>query len=149
MKKPDEIKKGLRCLAHDRTHTLPCSDCEYHGQGLPPCRTAVHEDAIALIQQLQHNNAQLAIDKAKLAEDNAEQAEKIKQLEDHLREATKKVKQLEAERDETISVLRYAGCDTCKYREVYSWEEPCIFCMEHERWQWCGVQKEDSDDGKE
>lgn len=27
-KTPDEIKKGLRCLSHDRTHTLPCSDCE-------------------------------------------------------------------------------------------------------------------------
>lgn len=53
MKKPDEIKKGLRCLSHDRTHTLPCSDCEYHGQGLPPCRSAVHEDALALIQQLE------------------------------------------------------------------------------------------------
>ena len=58
MKSPEEIKKGLRCLSHDRTHTLPCSDCEYHGQGLPPCRTAVHEDAIALIQQLETQNAE-------------------------------------------------------------------------------------------
>ena len=58
MKSADETKKGLRCLSHDRTHTLPCSDCEYHGQGLPPCRMAVHEDAIALIQQLEDQNAE-------------------------------------------------------------------------------------------
>ena len=67
MKSADETKKGLRCLSHDRTHTLPCSDCEYHGQGLPPCRTAVHEDAIDLIQQLQ--------------DDNSEKAERIRVLE--------------------------------------------------------------------
>ena len=53
------------------------------------------------------------------------------------------IQQLEAERDETISILRLAGCDTCKYREVGSWEEPCLYCMNRERWEWRGVQKEE------
>ena len=49
----DNIKKGLACFAQDRSYMLPCSDCAYHGQGLPPCRKAVHEDALALIEQME------------------------------------------------------------------------------------------------
>ena len=49
----DNIKKGLECFAQDRSYMLPCSDCAYHGQGLPHCRKAVHEDALALIEQLE------------------------------------------------------------------------------------------------
>lgn len=48
----DNIKKGLKCFAQDRSYMLPCSDCDYHGQGKPPCRKAVHEDALALIEQM-------------------------------------------------------------------------------------------------
>jgi hypothetical protein len=53
MRNPEVIKKGLVCHGQSRTYMLQCSDCEYHGQGLPHCREAVHEDAIALIEQLQ------------------------------------------------------------------------------------------------
>jgi hypothetical protein len=49
----DNIKKGLECYAQDRSYMLPCSDCAYHGAGLPHCRKAVHEDALALIEQLE------------------------------------------------------------------------------------------------
>ena len=48
----DNIKKGLACHAQDRSYMLPCSDCDYHGQGLPHCRKAVHEDASAMLEQL-------------------------------------------------------------------------------------------------
>lgn len=53
MERPENIKKGLACFAQDRSYMLPCSDCDYHGQGKPPCRKAVHEDALALIEQLE------------------------------------------------------------------------------------------------
>lgn len=53
MKSPDKIKKGLRCPACVRNHHLPCSECDYHGQDKPPCAIAVHEDALAYIEQLE------------------------------------------------------------------------------------------------
>ena len=59
MKSPDEIKKGLRCPAWVRNHHLPCSECDYHGRDKPPCAIAVHEDALAYIQQLEAQNAEL------------------------------------------------------------------------------------------
>ena len=52
MERPENIKKGLECFAQDRSYMLPCSECAYHGQGLPHCRKAVHEDALALIENL-------------------------------------------------------------------------------------------------
>lgn len=48
----DNIKKGLKCHGQSRSYMLECSDCAYHGPGLPHCRKAVHEDAIALIDKL-------------------------------------------------------------------------------------------------
>lgn len=52
MQRIEDVKKGLACHALCRNRLLPCSDCTYHGPGLPPCRKAVHEDAIALIEKL-------------------------------------------------------------------------------------------------
>lgn len=53
------------------------------------------------------------------------------------------VAKLQAERDAVMTFLRSIGCDTCRYREVESWEEPCLYCIDHARWQWRGVQKEE------
>ena len=52
MPTPDEVKKGLACHALCRNALLPCSDCAYNGAGKPPCGKAVHEDALALVEQL-------------------------------------------------------------------------------------------------
>lgn len=52
MKSPEDVKKGLECMALDRCFMLPCSACAYHGRGLPPCRMAVYADALALITAL-------------------------------------------------------------------------------------------------
>jgi hypothetical protein len=129
---PDEIKKGLRWCGGIAQIIKGCSGgCPYYVDDSGCASEDMHADALALIQQLQA--------------ENAKKDARIQQLEDHLREDTKKVEQLEAERDKTISILRLAGCDTCKYREVDSWEEPCLYCMNRERWEWSGVQKEDSD----
>ena len=123
MKTPEEIKKGLECCTPvwKGNHWKTCDvECPYAAE-MVDCRTMLDHDALALIQQLQA--------------ENAEQAEKIRVLE-------ARVQQLEAEQDDQISILRGAGCDACKYREVDSWEEPCLCCMNHERWEWIGAQKE-------
>lgn len=53
MRRIEDTKKGLACHALGRNRLLPCSDCAYHGPGLPPCGKAVHEDAIAMLEQLE------------------------------------------------------------------------------------------------
>lgn len=156
---PDEIKKGLRCLSHDRTHTLPCSDCEYHGQGLPPCRTAVHEDAIALIQQLQAEKAEQA-DTIEYLKAEIEEYEKsadkccyeskcnaeLNKLEALCERLMDEKEQLEAERDAAVNDLEnvcklLSLCNACKSR--FEGDERCRGCFCSSHWGWRGVQKED------
>lgn len=52
MRRIEDVKKGLACHALGSNRLLACSDCAYHGPGLPHCGKAVHEDAIALIDNL-------------------------------------------------------------------------------------------------
>ena len=87
MKTPDEIKKGLECCGTGDFGNH--SNCPYNITE-PKCMQMMFSDALALIQQLQQNNAQLAIDKAILAAENAEKDVRIQQLEaerDELKEA--------------------------------------------------------------
>ena len=44
----DEIKQGLECLGGQREKE--CSDCPYHGKGLPPCRIAICKDSIRCVE---------------------------------------------------------------------------------------------------
>ena len=110
MKSPDQIKKDLSAPIH----------VHYHADFEPRLtkRTmydleAMHANAIALIQQLQDD---LQLEKKRtdaLATGLAVLKNAKKQLEDHLREATKKVKQLEAERDamkEALGLMVYQYC---------------------------------------
>lgn len=113
-KTPDEIKKGLEDGAE-------CSCCD------GGCKTCA--DALALIQQLQAENAQ--------------QARCIENMTDKLNAMNDEVAKSQAELDAVMTFLRSIGCDTCRYREVESWEEPCLYCIDHARWQWLGVQKEE------
>ena len=48
MKTFGEIKYGLECLGGQRNPK--CSDCSYHGKGLPPCRIAICKDAINCVE---------------------------------------------------------------------------------------------------
>lgn len=52
MRRIEDVKRGLACHALGRNRLLSCSDCAYHGPGLPPCSKAVPEDAIAMLEQL-------------------------------------------------------------------------------------------------
>ena len=50
----EEIKAALRCL---RTIGWKhCSDCPYHGKGLPPCTEAVTKDAEEYINEHERIN---------------------------------------------------------------------------------------------
>ena len=48
MRTAAEIISGLECLGSKREQK--CSDCPWHGKGLPPCRIAICESAIAYIE---------------------------------------------------------------------------------------------------
>lgn len=131
-KTPEQIKKGLECCSEDECFGER-ENCPYKGEsGL--CVGEMCVDALALIQQLQHNNAQLAIDKAKLAAENADQAVRIQQLEKRvihlealnqsdlttitMQERTRarlqvRISQLESERDvmkEALGLMVYQYC---------------------------------------
>lgn len=124
MKSAEETKKGLECCAaHD------CNGCGYNC-GASTCIDSLLKDISSLIQQLQQNNAQLAIDKAILAAENAEQAERIQQL--------------EAERD-ALMVAAKGECHECKFSDCSFTEAPCDSCFSAHRskWEWRGVQKEE------
>lgn len=125
-KTPDEIKKGLECCL------LSCSGkCPYSDQ--LDCSDKMSKDALALIQQLEAQNA--------------EQAERIRVLEDHFREVTKKVEQLQAERDAAVNdIYEMAGhvtCEVCDWCDQTECECGCMESDTYEGFKWRGVQKEE------
>ena len=72
---------------------------------------------------------------------------RILELEKENTELLEKVEQLQAERDAAVKSLR-GRCFECKHNKT----SVCLICSKDKElkyWQWRGVQKEDSDDGKE
>jgi len=173
MKTPDEIKKGLECCIE----MCNSESCPYWENS--DCTTSVRNDALALIKQLQA--------------ENAEKAERIRVLESRnnalyhtilgvmhfvdkwldcpaydpdedlngttaigrasqAREITlQAIEHLEAERDAAVEALKNGDvCESCKHFGTLMNEEPCAWCSSlHSNFEWRGVQKEGSDDGKE
>jgi hypothetical protein len=116
MKTPDEIKKGLECCSKP-PHEGPCQECPYAPNN-GYCAEIKSSDALALIQQLEEQNAELL----------------------------KKVEQLQAERDSAVSEL-VGTCQVCRWEETAKCAS-CHFCEDawnaHEsNWEWRGVQKEE------
>ena len=118
---PEEIKRGLECCSVDG---LSCSNCSY----CVSCDADIHaleRDALALIQQLEHNWDELF----------------------------ETAKQLERERDAAVmDCEKYAGCGRCahlmpfrnsrpdsiNYTLKYS---PCYSCRNGSNWKWRGIQE--------
>lgn len=111
---PDEIKKGLECCKEDECFG-DRQNCPYTADP-KLCVGVMCADALALIQQLQAQNA--------------EQAERIQQL--------------EAERD-ALMVAAKGECHECKFSDCSFTEAPCDSCFSAHRskWEWRGVQKEE------
>ena len=162
----DEIKKGLACAD---VHTCPDEKCPYYAS-CAPCELQVQVDALALIQQLQAENAEkdksmqqlerslsFACDLAdglKAATVKQEQElyvseERNRQLETQNAELSGKIGQLEAERDAAVNDLHYlvnhplsAGpCYACLHSKD-CWRGGDCDPVNDDRWQWRGICKE-------
>lgn len=130
-KTADEIKNGLVfCADKD------CMNCPYR-KAEWSCRLERNNDALALIQQLEA--------------DNANQREAIRVLELSLQainatniEQEHKIWQLEAERDAAVRDCGCSPCQTCEEREN---GDLCPMCEINGGYrsfhQWRGVQKEE------
>ena len=124
-KTPDEIKKAmLHCSPVScRSNDCPYKDDtpKYEGD-MPVCRMKLWHDMVCLIRQLEAERDALAADFKLYRERNIKQECGV-----------------------------YA-CDLCKHGGKYEeWEEiKCPKgCMGIKNWEWRGVQKEESEDGKE
>ena len=160
---PDETKKGLECCRNVflGDHWKNCdSACPYQAEQ-SYCKNTLHHDALALIQQLQA--------------ENAEQAERIRELYACVGEAKKNLdcwqakldtkldsveagvvrlfqycKELQAERDAAVAdMAEIVGCPcgVCKHYLKDGRKEPCNSCRnirrgEESHFEWRGVQKE-------
>ena len=121
MKTPDEIKKGLEvCNIWMDDEPNHCLECPYFCT--KDCADTLMNHALALIQQLQSDNA----------------------------EKDQRIQQLEAERDAALEDKR-GECTYCAYLPGETIPQTCFDCANKGfyRWEWRGVQKEGSDDGKE
>ena len=126
-KTPDEIKKGMECCITDK-----CRECPYYPlYEVYGCKLARAKDALALIQQLQA--------------DNAQQARCIENMTDKLNAANDEVAKLQTERDAAVSEL-IGTCQVCRWEDT----EKCADChfnpeawnVHESKWNWRGVQKE-------
>ena len=147
-KTPDEIKKGLECCQEDECFGER-ENCPYTADP-NLCVGVMCGDALALIQQLQA--------------ENAEQAERIQQLEAELSDAKnnhqhtidiaerqkdqidklkKVIVRLNAERDAAVAGLKSnCVCPECKYFSD-DIQEPCRGCKPNDsKFEWRGVQKD-------
>ena len=164
---PDEIKKAM---LHCSPVSCRSNDCPYRDDtpkyegDMPVCRMKLWHDMGCLIQQLQAENAekdariqQLEKDKADLLEErelNDFLRDRVKQLEadknrtmENAEILSASVRRLEAERDAAVKSLR-GRCFECKHNKT----SVCLICSKDKGlkyWQWRGVTKEESDDGKE
>lgn len=132
-KTPDEIKKGLECC---HVGHCDCEECPYEHTN--SCMHYLKQDALALIQQLQA--------------ENAEKDARIQQLEsgllaqaDVIATMGERIKQLEAERDAAVESMRndphccYHCANMTKRGICQSEPRADGHCFE-----WRGVQKEDA-----
>jgi len=106
MKTPDEIKKGLDCNNIDH-----CNECPYDGLD---CAKHVDQDALAYIQQLEAENADL---KSRLA-------------------------QVERERDAALHDFLCDPCEVCKHGETAL--DDCCALYTQCKFEWRGVCSENT-----
>ena len=127
---PDEIKKGLECASNCSENLNGCENCPYNG--LDCCD--LHPDALALIQQLEADNAQLN--------------RCIENLTDKLNAMNDEVAKLQAERDAAVRDLTEMAQDTdesCEYCAMFRTPHCSLECrMKNKGFKWRGVQKEDA-----
>ena len=156
---PDEIKKGLECCSN--VNFVCNEECPYYkslSEG-EDCCLKKNADALALIQQLQAENAEKDVRIQQLEKRvihlealNQSNLTTITMQERTRARLQERISQLEAERDALMHWAK-GRCDTCAHKDdcvkhdpdpegyVMRWYDDC------EIWEWCGVQtKEDTND---
>ncbi len=148
-KTPDDVKKGLECVADEDGG---CSTCPYRYE--EECKVEATKDALALIQQLEAQNAEKDA-RIQQLESDKQQLEGMLHHMNQLRDAAagralkmeERVHQLEAERDALLKYLtesHFVPCDICKHdvngsvmgcKRVREIKGPCF--------EWRGVTKEE------
>jgi hypothetical protein len=136
-RKPDEIKKGLECCKlHFGGMYTDCSHCPYYLTSAQ-CDLDMHDDALALIQQLQDENAQLN--------------RCIENMTDKLNAMNDEVAKLQAERDAAVTDLSQCTASHCPYCKHWDRPESAIVCINcrngaprcKQHFEWRGVTKEE------
>ncbi len=115
MKTSEEIKKGLEHCEKEM-----CKKCPYEADcNMEDAFTVLSFDAIALIQQLEAENAELL----------------------------EKVKQLERERDAAVADLATIHkCEPCKHRTSNSYiSNECLDCVNFCNFEWRGPCEENTE----
>jgi gamma-glutamylcyclotransferase (GGCT)/AIG2-like uncharacterized protein YtfP len=126
---PEEIKKGLECRILGSTEKCDhkCSTCQLLVPGY--FYPEVYKDALALVQQLEAENAEL-LEKI----DELEKSREFRgDLANNLKRATveqeQEIIQLKRERDAAIYDLKKTReCTTCEYVKKSPSESPCVSC---------------------
>lgn len=154
---PDDVKKGLECCSVGIYENF-CTDCPYSSLAMAECPTKLKTDALAYIQQLEAQNAELSGKIGQLEGILQEAKQKVRDLivkvDKHgddlnttMVEFNNKIRQLEAERNDLRNGLMNAtGCRECKHFNNDAGQVPdiCMRCRNYSNWEWRGVQKEES-----
>ena len=127
-KSPDQVKKGVKCCA------ASYADCHKECPYKPDCDgTQILKDALALIQQLQA--------------DNAQQVRCIENMTDKLNAMNDEVVKLQAERDAAVADIKRMVHDNtntfCYYCEMVKGGCEAVNCRGRNAFEWRGVQKEE------
>ena len=125
----DKVTKGLECCRESQDCTQDnMPKCPYYEK--ETCLIELVDDALALIQQLQT--------------ENAEKDQRIRQLEAKNTELIEKVEQLQAERDaavadidEMVMQTGFIACDWCDHCDCGS---DCHWSSSNPGFKWRGVQ---------
>lgn len=134
MKTPEEIKKGLECMANA---DIECDVCPYRDDSYLFCSTGIVKDAIACIEQLEANDSQVK----KALQDNGFGS---------LEELLQAYSQVKRERDAAVNDLKSVQggqrCERCKnYGGTEFIDAVCIECINGSIWEWRGVQEGGND----
>lgn len=151
-KSPEEIKKGLECCYSPVDPMLRCEACPYYGSIV--CKMRLHTDALAYIQRLEAENAELVRKTEQLQSSMGQVAKALQdngfQTLDELLQAYSQVKQ---ERDAAVKDMKKMAssrdgvrCSVCRYRKAGSLG-PCERCIISDSWEWRGVQEKEENNG--
>jgi len=143
MKIPDKIKKGLEIYSPEEIKEIMQS------KGFIYSQEQLHRSALAYIQQLEAQNAELLKKIDELEKSREFRGDLANNLKRATVEQEQEIIQLKRERDAAIHDINKArDCKTCKHINVHPSEQPCRSCgLWGKGFEWRGLCEEN--EGKE